>query len=151
MKRLAILCILCCPVVWAQLPTNGLVIQYDMLTTGGGGTTLTDLSGNSNNGTLTGTTTNSSGRVFNGSSDFITLPQLIGNSDFTVMAIIQPNSGGSYTSAGSGAIWSEADGTSNCAIANCIRFTVSNTLTSTIIGSGGSASLSVTPPYRYPD
>jgi len=127
------------------LPTNGLVIQYDMLTTGGGGTTLTDLSGNGNTGTLTGTTTNAQGRIFNGTTDFVTIPQLIGNSDFTAMTIMQQASGGSST----GALWSEADGTSNCGAANCIRFSPGQG--STIVGSGGAVSFNNSTPSRNPD
>jgi hypothetical protein len=89
----------------AQLPTNGLVIQYDMLTTQA--SVLKDLSGVGNNsGTITGTTTNAQGRIFNGTSDWIALPQLIGNSNFTVLCICTSTNTGGRT-------WMESDVAAN--------------------------------------
>ena len=143
--RVFVLFALLLPAFGQTLPTNGLVIQYDMLTTGGGGTTLTDLSGNGNNGTLNGTTTNAQGRIFNGTTDNVTVPKLIGNSDFTAMAIFQQPVGGSST----GALWSESDGTSNCGSASCIRFSPGGG--STILGSGGTVSFNNSTPTRNPD
>ncbi len=73
----------------AALPTVNLTCQYDMVTTGGGGTTLTDLSGNGNNATFHGTSAVTGGRSFNGSSDYISMPAgcLVKNGDFTVIVI----------------------------------------------------------------
>lgn len=123
----------------AQLPTNGLVAQYDMLTTGGGGTTLTDLSGNGNNGTINGTTTTSKGRVCNGTTDYISMPQLIGNSDFTVLAI--------STGSASGATWGE----SNAAASQFVRFGVTESSWTFMQGSGGATNLTKGPALFSPD
>ncbi len=67
------------------------------LNTGGvSGSTLTDQSGNGNNGTLVGSPTVSSGYIsFDGATQYATIPNLIGNSDFTVMLWLQ-GQGGNY-------------------------------------------------------
>lgn len=109
------------------LPTNGLIIQYDMLTTSGGGTTLNDLSGNSNNGTIHGTTTSAQGRVFNGTSDYVSVPQLIGNSNFTALAIAS-------SSASTGRLWGESDNVAG-------QFTMMSTIPSWTAVSGSSAAV----------
>lgn len=83
----------------AQVPTGNLVEQYDMVTITGG-TTLVDQSGNSNNGTLHGTTPGPTGIAFNGASDYIVIPSVVANSDFTTF--ICASSNGS-----NGNIWTE--------------------------------------------
>lgn len=84
----------------AQVPTNGLAEEYDM-TTITGGTTLVDQSGNGHNGTLHGTTLGTTGITFNGTSDYISIPAVVGNSDFTIFACASSNS------TNTGRIWEE--------------------------------------------
>jgi hypothetical protein len=91
---------------WAQAPTVGLAAQYDMMTITGGGTTLSDLSGNGENGTLHGTTTGSAGITFNGTSDYITLPGIVGDSDFTAVVCAQ-------TASNNGVLWEENTASAN--------------------------------------
>jgi hypothetical protein len=82
--------------VYSQIPTVGLQEQYDMVTVTGG-TTLSDLSGNAKNGTLHGTTQSASqGTTFNGSSDYISIPNVIGQSNFTAMAFSIPSANGGF-------------------------------------------------------
>lgn len=100
MRKLLALTILSAVSLLAQLPTTGLKIQYDM-TTVTGGTTLSDLSGNGNNGTLHGTTQTVFGTTFNGSSDYISIPTVVNNSDFTTIMVT--------TQGNNGAVWWESD------------------------------------------
>lgn len=98
--RTLVLSIVWGAVLYAQHITTGLQTQYDMVTTGGGGTTMTDLSGNGHNGTLHGTTQIATGTTFNGSTDFIDTPALTVNGPYTVLVVI-----GNVGSAGM--IWAE--------------------------------------------
>jgi hypothetical protein len=117
---------------FAQLPTAGLQIQYDMLTITGG-TTLSDLSGNGNNGTLSGTTQNAYGTTFNGSSDYITVPKVISNSDFTVMVVAQQKASGN-----TGTVWSETvSGNEN----QLLRLGIDAGSWMNVTGTGGSGTL----------
>ena len=124
------------------LPTLGLVAQYDMLTTGGGGTTLTDLSGAGNNGTLHGTTTNAQGRIFNGTTDYVAMPILIQNNDFTAIML-------ATTAASTGACWGE----SNAAGSQIVRFGCLAAGWSSVLGSITSINLNgiITMPNEMPD
>lgn len=72
----------------AGIPTTGLQEAYDM--TSVVSTTLTDLSGQGNNGTLNGTTQTALGTTFNGSTDWISIPKVVGNSNFTVITVAAP-------------------------------------------------------------
>ena len=108
MKKLLFLLALFSTPAFAQVPTYGLVEEYDMITVTGG-TTLTDLSGNGNNGTLHGTTQNATGTSFNGSSDFISIPSVVGGtSDFTVFICTNPRG---YDQ--NGMIWFDGQTSSN--------------------------------------
>jgi hypothetical protein len=134
--------IFCATLLRAQLPTLGLVAQYDMLTTGGGGTTLTDLSGAGNTGTLHGTTTNTLGRIFNGTTDYVSMPILIQNSDFTAIML-------ATTAASTGACWGE----SNAAISQIVRFGCIASSFTAVTGSSGPVNLANAPamPNKSPD
>lgn len=111
---------------WAQLPTAGLVAQYDMVTLGGGGTTLTDLSGNSNTGTLHNTTSTAYGLTFDGATSWVSIPVLINNSDFTAIAIAQPG--------GTGAIWAETTSTESPLIRFSSYGGTQTTISSSVFG-----------------
>lgn len=125
----------------AQLPTSGLIAQYDMLTAVS--TSLTDLSGNGNNGTIVGTTTTSQGRVCNGSSDYISMPLLIANSDFTVIVVATGNN----PSTG-GATWGE----SNATASQFVRFGTSGSTWTQLKGnSAATGGLPSTVPDKRPD
>lgn len=87
---------------WRYLPdivVGGLVGRYDAAepnSYSGSGTTWTDISGNSNNGTLTngpGYTTNFGGGItFDGADDYVLLPNgLITQNDFSVVLWAQNN------------------------------------------------------------
>ena len=90
----------------ANIIRNGLVLALDAASKNsypGSGTTWTDLSGNSNNGTLTGPTFSSSnfgGLVFNGTSDYINTTDASAfslTSSYTFSVWFMPlNSGGMY-------------------------------------------------------
>ena len=84
---------------YAQIPTTGLAAEYDM-TTLTGTSTLDDISGNGNNGTLHGTTPGTKGIAFNGTSDYVSIPAVIGNSDFTAFVCAS-------TGSNSGRMWEE--------------------------------------------
>lgn len=119
---------------FAQIPTLGLVEQYDMTTLGGGGTTLTDLSGNGRNGTLHGTTPGAKGITFNGTSDYISIPTVVANADFTAMVFLSTvnNTGTGYD----GVAWGEE----NNAGSTSLQLSTDGSTTSRIItgnGSGG--------------
>jgi hypothetical protein len=122
-------------VIQAQLSTDlslQPVAEYDMLTTSGGGTVLNDLSGNGHNGTIHGTTANAQGRLCNGTSDYIGMPILINNSDYTVI-VISANSNPSTP----GATWAE----SNATASQFVRFSTSSGSFTQINGSGGATLL----------
>jgi len=126
MKSLVILftCTWCC---CAQIPTLGLKVQYDGVTVGSGA--LTDLSGNGNNCTLTGTTQVAQGTTFNGTSDICQYtPVLSGNTDFTMLIIM--------TGSNNNIVWEEADS----ANANHARMGPQGNI-SELVGSGGSAAV----------
>jgi hypothetical protein len=127
-------------VLQAQLPTAGLVAQYDMLTAVS--TSLTDLSGNGNNGTIVGTTTTAQGRVCNGSSDYVSMPLLIANSDFTVIVAATGNN----PSTG-GATWGE----SNASASQFVRFGTSAGTWTALKGNSATTNLTVTVPDKRPD
>lgn len=88
MKNICLICIFLAFTsrALAQIPTSGLLIQYDMVTISGG-TTLTDSSGNSNNGILHGPTANAKGLIFDGVNDYVTIPAVVKNSDFTAIIV----------------------------------------------------------------
>ena len=69
--------------------------QYDALTVSGGA--MTDLSGNGNNITLSGTTQGAVGTTCNGSSDYLFRNALVGISDFTILAIASSAAGGVFS------------------------------------------------------
>ncbi len=95
----------------AQIPTQNLAEQYNLIS-GVSGSTLTDSSGNSRNGTLHGTTPGATGVTCNGSSDWINLPSVISNNNFTVLLFAQS------PDANSGRVaWGESDGNSNVRLA----------------------------------
>jgi len=86
----------------AQLPTNGLAIQYDMVTTASGN--LLDLSGNGNNSISLGSgNTLVAAGVSMGGSKGIQIPVVVKNNDVTV--IIVKTGGGT----GSAALWYEGN------------------------------------------
>ncbi len=122
----------------AQIPTSGLQIQYDM-TTITGGTTLADQSGNANNGTLHGTTPGTPGIAFNGSSDYISIPVIVKNQDFTAIIV-------ATLANASGALWYEGDsGPSN--LMRVFAGTGASSLSARILSSNGDSGVfSVTPP-----
>ena len=124
------------------LPTNGLVMALDMVSISAG--TMSDCSGNGNNGTLHGTTQTAQGTTFNGTSDWITVPALISNSDFTAIVIMQPASSGSSLNT----IWEE---TSDNVETQMIRM-VAYSGQATVCISGGCSSVSLPSlPHRYPN
>lgn len=90
--------------VFAALPTTGLKIQYDMVTISG--STLIDVSGNGNDGTLHSTTSTARGLTFNGTSSYIDVPAIVKNSDYTVIAV---HNGSNVTSV----VWYEGDAGQN--------------------------------------
>lgn len=90
-----------------SLPPVSLVAQYDMVTITGG-TTLVDLSGSGNNGTLHGTTPGSQGIALNGSSDYISIPALTGNKNYTVVVCAQATNPGAE-----GYLWAENNSAAN--------------------------------------
>ena len=88
----------------SSIVTSGLVLNLDAGNTAsypGSGTTWTDLSGNGNNGTLTnGPTYNSANYgsiVFDGSNDYVALPSIDTNSNFTLNFWVKSSSDGSPT------------------------------------------------------
>jgi hypothetical protein len=119
----------------ATLPTGGILAQYDMLTTSAG-PVLTDLSGSGNNsGAITGTTTNSQGRIFNGTSDWIAMSQLVNNSDFTACWLSTTTNTGT-------ALWGESNATAS-------QFVRVSTTSSSNSLSGSTTSISL-PASRFP-
>ena len=88
----------------SSIVTSGLVLNLDAgnpASYPGSGTTWTDLSGNGNNGTLTnGPTYNSANYgsiVFDGSNDYVALPSIDTNSNFTLNFWVKSSSDGSPT------------------------------------------------------
>ncbi len=98
MKRL-ITSLMFAAVAFAQSP----LIKYGPISVTGG-TTLVDSSGNANNGTLHGTTVNAASITCNGSSDYVAIPEVISNSDFTVLAVASTS-----TNPGNNGLWSEGN------------------------------------------
>lgn len=117
--------------VLSGVPTNGLLAQYDMVTITGG-TTLVDQSGNGKNGTLNGATATTQGLLFNGTTNYVSLPALLnGGSAFTVFAC----------AAGHGtALWAE---TNTGATSNLLRLSTDST--SAITDASGHGSTLVAP------
>jgi hypothetical protein len=81
-----------------RIVTNGLIVSLDAADRNsypGSGTTWTDLSGNSNNGTLvnspTFSSTNGGTIVFNGTNQYVTDTINIASSAFTIICWVYPN------------------------------------------------------------
>lgn len=85
--KIVICALLCAVSINAQVLTS----RYNFVT-GVSGSTLTDLTGNGNNGTLHGTTPGATGITFNGTSDYISLPALVHDGDFTIIIFASSNS-----------------------------------------------------------
>lgn len=84
-----------------RISSDGLLAAYDMVSITG--SVLTDISGNGKDGTLHGTTPGPIGVDFDGVDDYISLPAVLDNSDFTVIAIAKG------PQANAGYIWSETN------------------------------------------
>jgi hypothetical protein len=114
------------------------IIQYDMLSVSGA--TLTDVSGNGNDGTLHGTTQTDFGTTFNGSNDYISTPAVVKNSDFTVIVIASGDASGKC-------LWWEGDAGPD-SFMRLFRATVGTT--SRISSTGGDSGLFglASPPWK---
>jgi hypothetical protein len=105
-----------------KIVTNGLIVAYDAGSKNsypGSGTTLTDLSGNNTNGTLTNSPTFSSDNggsfIFNGSNNYIALSNTTG-ANFTLACWINTTATsltGTQAWQGNGIMWSDVAGTFN--------------------------------------
>lgn len=96
-------------VTYSTFTTSGLVCHLnanDSSSYGGSGSTWTDLSSSSNNGTIYGATFNSTGVksfTFDGSNDYVEVTRMIGASSFSLAAWINTTSHSG--SGGSGNFW----------------------------------------------